>query len=119
MRDFKELKVWEKAHKLAVAIYKATLTFPKTEVYGLTSQMRRACVSIPANIAEGCGRRGEVEFARFLQIAMGSSSELEYLLLLTRELNLLSSGEYEQLTNEVIEVKKMLSAFIKKLIAVS
>ena len=73
MKDFKELKVWEKAHKLAVAIYKATLTFPKTEVYGLTSQMRRAGVSIPANIAEGCGRRSEVEFARFLQIAMGSS----------------------------------------------
>jgi four helix bundle protein len=78
MRDFRELKVWEKAHQLALEIYKATSTFPKEERYGLTSQMRRATVSIPADIAEGCCRKGDAEFARFLQIAMGSASELEY-----------------------------------------
>ncbi|MFQ5961877.1 MAG: four helix bundle protein, partial [Candidatus Methylomirabilales bacterium] len=74
MRDFRELKVWEKAHHLTLAVYNATTTFPRDELYGLTSQIRRSCASIPANIAEGCGRGGDAEFARFLQIAMGSAS---------------------------------------------
>jgi len=82
MKDFRELKVWEKAHQLTLEVYKATTIFPKDELYGLTSQIRRACASIPANIAEGCGRRGDAEFARFLGIAMGSASELDYHLLL-------------------------------------
>ena len=84
MQDFRQLKVWRKAHSLALAIYKGTVRFPRTELYGLTSQIRRACVSIPANIAEGCGRGGDPELGRFLQIAMGSASELEYHLLLAR-----------------------------------
>jgi four helix bundle protein len=78
MRDFKEYKVWEKSHYLALEVYRVTATFPKEELYGLTSQIRRASTSIPANIAEGCGRSGNTELARFLQIAMGSASELEY-----------------------------------------
>jgi four helix bundle protein len=115
LKDFRTLKVWEKSHHLALEIYKATATFPKTELYGLTSQIRRACVSISANIAEGCGRGGDAELARFLQIAMGSASELEYHLLLTRDLGLLNGLDYEQLTGQVTEVKRMLTSFIHKL----
>ena len=100
---------------MALAVYRTTMTFPQEELYGLTSQIRRSCASIPANIAEGCGRRGDAELARFLQIAMGSASELEYHLLLARDLNLLKSLDYEHFTNDVIEVKRMLVSFIKKL----
>lgn len=115
MRDFRELKVWGKAHQLTLVIYQATSTFPKEELYGLTSQIRRSCASIPANIAEGCGRKGEAELARFLQIAMGSASELEYHLLLAHDLNLLKTSHYDLLARDVIEVKRMLTSFIQKL----
>ncbi len=115
MRNFRELKVWEKAHCLALGVYRATAAFPKEELYGLTSQIRRCCASIPANIAEGCGRRGDAELGRFLQIAMGSASELEYHLLLAHDLELLTNPAYEQLATEVTEVKRMLASFIKKL----
>jgi four helix bundle protein len=115
LRDFRELKVWEKAHQLTLSVYKATKIFPKEELYGLTSQIRRACASIPANIAEGCGRKGEAELARFLQIAMGSASELEYHLLLAHDLNLLQAKDYESLANDVTEIKRMLTSFIQKL----
>ena len=89
MKDFRELKVWDKAHRVALSVYRATKDFPAQEQYGLTSQIRRAAVSIPTNIAEGCGRNGDAEFARFLDIALGSASELEYLVLLSGELELL------------------------------
>lgn len=115
MRNFKELKVWQKSHQLTLAVYKATSAFPKEEVYGLTSQIRRASASIAANIAEGCGRNGEAELGRFLHIAMGSASELEYHLLLSHDLGLIKATEYEQLSNEVTEVKRMLTVFIQKL----
>lgn len=115
MKDFKELKVWEKAHQLALAIYKATQVFPKDELYGLTSQMRRSGSSIPANIAEGCGRNGDAELARFLHIAMGSASELEYHILPARDLGLLNDLTHDHLSNDVIEIKRMLASFIKKL----
>ncbi|MBZ0169618.1 hypothetical protein MELA_01297 [Candidatus Methylomirabilis lanthanidiphila] len=115
MKDFRELKVWEKAHRLTLGVYKASQSFPRDEMYGLTSQIRRASASIPANIAEGCGRDGDVELARFLQIAMGSASELDYHLLLARDLNLLNSSDYAQLANEVGEVKRMLTSFVQKL----
>ncbi len=115
MKDFKKLSVWRKAHLLTIGVYKATASFPQEELYGLTSQARRACVSIPANIAEGCGRAGEAEFGRFLQIAMGSASELEYHLFLTHELKLLNSKEYELLDNQVSEVKCMLTSLIQRL----
>jgi len=115
MKDFRELKVWEKGHHLALEIYKATARFPKDEMYGLTSQIRRACVSIPANIAEGCGRNGDAELARFLQIAMGSASELEYHLLLSRDLGLVDAANYEQRAQETTGVKRMLTSFIQTL----
>src|SRR5256886_12719502 len=110
MRDFRQIKVWEKAHKLTLDIYKTTSRFPREERYGLTSQLRRSCSSIPANIAEGFGRGGNAELARFLQIGMGSASELQYHVLLAKDLNLLTKTIYEQLEERVIEVKRMLAA---------
>ena len=89
MKDFRKLEVWEKAHALTLSVYHAADPFPREELYGLTSQIRRAAVSIPTNIAEGCGRGSEAELARFLQIAMGSASEVEYELLLARDLGFL------------------------------
>ncbi len=115
MKDFKELNVWGKAHVLTKRIYQSTATFPREERYGLTSQIKRACASVPTNIAEGYGRNSDAELARFLEIAMGSASELEYLLLLTHDLNLLISSDYTEFTNEVIEIKRMLALFIEKL----
>ncbi len=115
MRDFRGLKVWEKGHALALAVYKVVTTFPKAEQYGLTTQIQRAAVSVPANIAEGCGRGGEGELAQFLQIAMGSASELEYHLLLAHDLGLVSDADYQQLDVDVTEVKRMLAAFIQRL----
>lgn len=99
---------------MTLAIYKATRVFPKEELYGLTSQIRRAGASIPTNIAEGCGRDGDRELSRFLQIAMGSASEVEYHLLLAYNLGFLKEHDYEQLNSEVIEVKRMLTALIKR-----
>ncbi|MEA1935610.1 MAG: four helix bundle protein [Thermodesulfobacteriota bacterium] len=117
MKDFKTLKVWEKAHNLTLEVYRVVLTFPRNEMYGLTSQIKRSCVSISANIAEGCGRKSDAELARFLQISMGSASELEYHLLLSRDIGFLVSDDYQRLNDGVIEIKRMLSAFIKKLTA--
>jgi len=115
MKDFRDLKVWEKAHQLTIAIYKVTQKFPKEELYGLTSQIRRSAASISANIAEGCGRGSDADLARFLHIAMGSASELEYHLLLARDLSLLNNQTYDHLASNVTEVKRMLASFIKKL----
>ena len=115
MKDFRKLAVWEKSHRLALEIYRITSGFPKSELYGLTSQIRRACVSVPANIAEGCGRSGDAELARFLQIAMGSASEVEYHLLLAHDLGLLSCSDKERLVLQVTEVKRMLTSFIRQL----
>jgi four helix bundle protein len=115
VQDYRKLKVWERAHQLTLAVYKATETLPKDELYGLISQIRRACASIPANIAEGCGRDGDTEFARFLRIAMGSASELDYHLLLARDLGFLNEIVYGQLENELREVRRMLNVFIQKL----
>ena len=100
---------------MTLKIYQTTSTFPREEMYGLTSQIRRSGASVPTNIAEGCGRNSDAELARFLEISMGSASELEYLLLLTRGLNLINISDYTELTDEVIEVKRMLAVFIKKL----
>jgi four helix bundle protein len=115
MQDFHELKVWQKAHALTIAVYNETRSLPKDELYGLTSQLRRASSSIPANIAEGCGRSGDIEFARFLQISMGSASELEYHLLLARELGFLNDVTHARLNNQVTEIKRMLTVFMKTL----
>ena len=115
MQSFMNLKVWEKAHVLTLDVYRSSKSFPRDEIYGLTSQMRRSAASIGANIAEGSCRKGDCEFGRFLQIAMGSASELEYHLLLARDLELLELLDYERLESEVIEVKRMLASFIRKL----
>ncbi|MFH0964515.1 MAG: four helix bundle protein [Planctomycetota bacterium] len=115
MKDFRRLKVWEKAHSIALEVYKRTKTFPKEEVYGLTSQMRRAGASIATNIAEGCGRHGDGEFGRSLTIAVGSASELEYQLLLAHDLGLIRPGDYTRMSEDVTEVKRMLTGLIRKL----
>ena len=115
MKDFRNLEVWAKAHQTVLAVYKGTLAFPKEEMFGLTSQIRRASVSIPSNIAEGCGRGSDNELARFSQIAMGSSSELEYQLLLAKDLKYLNDNTYDDLAGKIVEVKKMLASLIKKL----
>ena len=115
MKDFRNLLVWEKAHQLTLQVYRSLVAFPKEERYALADQIRRAAVSIPANIAEGCGRGTDADFARFLQIAMGSASELEYEILLAKDLGFLSSEAHSALTTQISEVKQMLTSFLKKL----
>ncbi len=115
MKDFRTLKVWEKSHRLVLAIYEATTPFPKNELYGITSQIQRAAVSVPTNIAEGCGKDSDAELGRYFKIAMGSSSELEYLLLLAHDLGYLIDDQYDQLQDNLVEVRKMLNSFIQKL----
>jgi len=114
MRNYKDLMVWEKAHKLTLAIYRMTNAFPKEERFGLTSQVRRASSSIPANLAEGCGRRSDGEMGRFVQIAMGSGAELSYHLLLCRDLGILSTAEFSHLSADLEEVMRMLSALSQR-----
>ena len=115
MKDFRTLQVWEKAHALTLAIYKVTEKFPKQELYALTNQIQRAAVSVPTNIAEGCGKDSDAELKRYFVIAMGSSSELEYLLLLARDLKYLPEDSHQTLSNDLVEVRRMLNAFIQKL----
>jgi four helix bundle protein len=114
MKDFRDLVVWNKAHQLVLATYKVTSSFPKDELYTLTSQMRRSSSSIATNIAEGCGRRGNGEFHRFLQNATGSASELEYQFLLARDLSYFSEEQYALLQESVVEIKKMLASLINR-----
>jgi four helix bundle protein len=113
VKDFRTLKVWEKAHHLTLAVYRLTESFPKCELYGITSQMRRCSASIAANIAEGCGHSGNGDFHRFLGTAMGSAAELDYFLLLSRDLVLVDDHVYEKLHDLVFEVKRMLSSLIR------
>ncbi len=115
MQDYKKLVVWQKAHALSLVIYKITESFPKNELYGLVSQIRRAVVSIATNIAEGTGRNSNPDFARFLQIAYGSSSEVEYLILLGAELNYIPFDIANKMNLDIQEIKKMLASLLKKL----
>jgi len=115
VKDFRQLQVWQKAHQLTLMFYRLTASFPRDEIYGLTAQIRRAAVSIPSNLAEGCGRDGDAELARFCSIARGSASELEYHLLLARDLKLIQSDDYPSLAEQVTEIKRMLTALIQKL----
>lgn len=117
MRDFRDLLVWQKAHRLTLDVYAATKGFPADERFGLTAQLRRSAASVPTNIAEGCGREGKRDFARFLSIAAGSASEVEYHLVLARDLEYLPTLTYDQLHGLVTETKKMLSALHRKLTA--
>ena len=115
MRDFRTLKVWQRAHQVALAVNQLTRTFPRGERFGLTSQINRAAASISTNIAEGCGRQSDAEFAQFVRIAMRSASELEYQLLLARDLKLVRAEDCRQLGDEVMEVRRMLTGLLKKL----
>ncbi len=117
MRDFRKLKVWEKAHHFTLQVYRITKDFPSDERFGLTVQLRRAAASVPTNIAEGCGRHSERELARFMSIAAGSASEVEYQLLLACDLNYIPNETYRELNQQVNEVKRMLNSFIQKLTA--
>ena len=115
MKNFRNLIVWQKAHQLTLSSYQSTTSFPREETYGLTSQIRRCSASIAANIAEGCGKRSNAEFQRFLNIATGSSCELEYHFLLARDLSYLPEDQYQNLNSGVTEVKKMLAGLIRKI----
>jgi four helix bundle protein len=115
MQDFRKLRVWMVSHQLSLHIYKYTQVFPKEELFGLTGQIRRSAVSIPVNIAEGCGRDSQAEMLRFLRIANGSASELEYELLLAHDLGYLDKASYDILFGELISIRKMLNVFIQKL----
>ncbi len=115
MRDFRDLVVWERSHRLTLALYRATDRFPKSEMFGLTSQIRRAAASVPTNLAEGCGRWGDGDMGRFVQIAMGSASEVDYLMLLARDLEYLPAGQYEAASAELDEIRRMLTALYKRI----
>jgi four helix bundle protein len=114
MKDFYKLKVWERSHRLTLSIYLHTKDFPKDELYGLTNQMRRASSSIPTNIAEGCGHDSQAEFTRFLLMAMGSSSELEYQLILSHDLQYIDDKIFLELSSGLNEVRRMLNSLIQK-----
>lgn len=114
MQNYKDLKVWEKAHQFTLSVYRVSKSFPKEEIYGLTSQLRRAASSIAANIAQGCGKNTKNDFANFLNISLGSSNEAEYFVLLAKDLNHISLDEYDILIKMINEVKAMLIALIGK-----
>ena len=115
MKDFRKLEIWQKSYQLTLEIYKLTKTFPKDEMFGLTSQIRRAAVSIPSNIAEGCGRDGDAELARFLSIAMGSASELECQLQMSHDMDMLAHDQYHTINTKLLELKRQLNTFLQKL----
>ena len=114
MQDFRKLIVWQRAHKLTVDVYQSTRRFPSDERFGLISQIRRAAVSIEANIAEGCGRGTRLDFARFLQQAMGSATEVECHLLISRDLGILSPADHREQTTKTVEIKRMLATLIER-----
>ncbi len=114
MQNYKDLKVWNKAHEFTLMVYNVTKPLPKEEIYSLTNQLRRAACSIPANIAEGCGKNSQLDFANFLNIALGSSNEAEYYLILSKDLKYLSSDLFEKLLKMINEIKAMLIALISK-----
>jgi len=114
-RDFRKITAWQRAHALTLRVYRTTSGFPRDERFGLVSQIRRACTSIPTNVAEGCGRSTNSELARFIDIATGSASEVEYQLLLAKDLGYLPEDQHANLCAEVIEIRRMLLAFNKTL----
>jgi len=115
VQDFRRLSVWNKAYELVLETYRVSRAFPKDELFGLTSQLRRSVSSIGANIAEGCCKSGDRDFGRFLQIAAGSAGELEYHAVLAHDLGLLNPADYQRLLEQAVEVKRMLSSLLKKL----
>ena len=115
MQDFRDLSVWQKAHELTLRVYRMTASFPQDERFGLTSQLRRACASVGANLAEGCCRHGDADFARFVDFALGSAGEVEYFLLLARDLDHLTVSEYAAVDEQVREIKRMLTGLKQRL----
>ena len=115
MQDFRKLEVWEKAHRITLRIYAITRGFPQDERFGLTTQLRRACASIGANLAEGCYRHSDKDFARFVDISLGSASEVEYFLLLGHDLGYIPDGDFQDLNEDVQEVKRMLAGLNRRL----
>jgi four helix bundle protein len=115
MRNFQELAIWQRSHSLTLRVYATTKDFPKEEMFGLISQMRRSSSSVPTNIAEGCGRKSNTELKRFLTISTGSASELEYQLILARDLNYFPETLFKELYDELIEIRKMIYSFIKNI----
>jgi len=114
MQNYKELKVWEKSHRFTLKIYEITKVYPKDEIFGLVSQMRRASSSIPANIAEGCGKFSQTDLARYLNIALGSANEVDYFLTLSRDLDYINQNQFEELEKLINEIKAMLIVLIQK-----
>lgn len=115
LRNYRDLEVWQKAHKLTLLLYTKSRTFPKAEFYGLTSQLRRAAMSVGANLAEGCGRQTTPELARFVRIAMGSASELDYHLLLAKDFGYLLTDDHRTLPQELTRIRKMLASLLSTL----
>ena len=114
MQNYKDLKVWEKSHHFTLQVYEVTKTFPKEELYSSTNQLRRAASSVAANIAEGCGKNSQAEFAHFLNISLGSANEAEYFLILSKDLTYLNEDNFTILSTIINEVKAMLIALIAK-----
>ncbi len=114
MQNYQELKVWEKSHQLVLEVYRITASFPKEEIFGITSQVRRAVASIPANIAEGCGKSTQLDFAKFLNISLGSANETDYFLLLCKDLKYISETEFLELEDTINAIKAMLINLITK-----
>ena len=115
LKHYRELKVWQKSYQLCLEIYKITKGFPKEETYGLTSQVRRATVSVPSNIAEGYGRKTTPEYIRFLYIAYGSNCELETQVMLSGDLGYIENVKLKKIQDEIGAVERMLMALIKSL----
>lgn len=115
MRNFRNYKVWEESHNLVIDVYRITKEFPNNEIYSLVSQMRHSVISIPTNIAEGSGKESEKDFARYISIAIGSSSEIDYLIELSKDLNYIDKDEYKSLNKKISDIRKQLFGFYKKL----
>jgi four helix bundle protein len=115
MQDFRNLDVWKKSHALTLEVYRASKSFPDDERFGLTSQLRRGTASIPPNLAEGCGRGSDADFGRFVQNAMGSSSEVEYHFLLARDLEYLNVNDYASLNDDIVRIKRMLASLLRRI----
>ena len=115
LKNFKELKVWQKAYQLCIEVYRITKSFPREEVYGLTSQVRRAAVSVPSNIAEGYGRRTAGEYIQALYVAYGSNCELETQILLSGDLGFIKGEDLDKLQKDLGDVERLLKALIRSL----
>lgn len=114
-RGYEKLQIWQRSHELAKKVYALTADFPKSEIYGLTAQLRRSSLSVPTNIVEGYARRSKKEFSNFLNIAYGSLSETEYLLRFSFDNNFLNVEEYERMSGEAREIASMIWVFMKRI----